>query len=652
RIEEQLEKLKQLEKRRQTILTALERKEVLSPELRQRILRCFDERELEDLYQPYKSKRRTRAQTARDRGLEGLAREVYAQSSTQVDRLAKEYLSTEVHGVEEALAGARDIIAEWISEDPDLRGQLRELYGKKATISSTVKKSKKKEADKYRDYFSWSEPLARCPAHRFMAMRRGADEGLLQLKIEVPEEAALTHIFAKHLRSRGESAEEVRKAAEDSFRRLIDPSLSNEFFTRTKEAAEEKSIEVFAENLRQLLLAPPLGPKRVLAVDPGYRSGCKVVCLDERGSLLEHRVIFPHPPAEQKAEAARVVIELQRKHGLEAVAVGDGTAGRETEEFLREIEGLKAPIFLVNEDGASVYSASKLARREFPDHDVTVRGAVSIGRRLTDPLSELVKIDPKSIGVGQYQHDVDQKKLKKRLQRTVESCVNLVGVNLNTAGASLLSYVSGLGPNLAERIVEFRARKGSFTSRQQLREVSGLGAKAFQQAAGFLRIPSADQPLEASAVHPESYPLVERIAQDMDCRVADLMDSPEIRKRIDPAKYRDAGEATVADILLELEKPGRDPRPTREEFRFAEDVHGVEDLREGMWLPGRVSNLTRFGAFVDIGVKQDGLLHVSEISESYVRDPAEVLKIGERLEVRILQVEPERGRISLSLKRG
>ena len=584
--------------------------------------------------------------------------------------MAREFIGDKISSTDVALEGARDILAERVNEDAVARAELRLLFAKEAVISakqSSGKAAKEKtaadpqQAAKYRDYHKWSEPLKRCAAHRFLALQRGARKGFLTLSVAPNEERAVRILHRRWVSRTNACGKQVAAAAEEAYRRLLAPSLENEFLAEAKEAADRESIAVFAENLRQLLLAPPLGSKRVLAIDPGYRTGCKLVCLDEQGGLLTHGVMYPHPPQNRADAAAEQLQQLIRDYRIEAVAIGNGTAGRETEELVRSLDfGPQAGhypqggpgVFMVNEDGASVYSASALARKEFSDYDVTVRGAVSIGRRLMDPLSELVKIDPKSIGVGQYQHDVDQKLLKAGLDTTVESCVNQVGVNMNTAGAPLLQYVSGLGPKLAAAVVEYRAARDSFHSRSALKKVAGLGPKAFQQSAGFLRIPDAENPLDASAVHPESYGIVRQMAADLNCSVAELMKDPERHKAIRLEAYLtdEVGLLTLKDIMDELEKPGRDPRDTIEEFRFDANVHSIEDLQPGMVLPGIVTNITRFGAFVDVGVKQDGLVHISEMADHFVRDPGEVVKLQQQVQVRVLEVDTERSRIALVLK--
>ncbi len=668
-IKERLEKLEALEKRRSTILETISDQGKLTDRLAARIRASFDPRELEDIYLPFKPKRRTRGTIAREHGLEPLATKLLEQNQADPHELAREFLSEKISDTDTALAGARDIIAELVNEDSISRGQLRAHYVKAAVISSkqaTGKAAKEKaaaapeQAAKYRDYYQWNEPLKRCPAHRFLALQRGAREGFLSLSVAPEEERAVQLLQQRHVKQQNPCGRQVGEAVEDAYKRLLAPSLENEFLAGAKEAADRESIAVFAENLRQLLLSPPLGPKMVLAIDPGFRTGCKLVCLDEQGSLLTHEVMYPHPPQNKTSEARQQLQRLIRDYRIAAVAIGNGTAGRETEELLRSLYATGSnpdsgpAVYMVNEDGASVYSASALARKEFPGHDVTVRGAVSIGRRLMDPLSELVKIDPKSIGVGQYQHDVDQKLLKAGLDGVVESCVNQVGVNVNTAGAPLLQYVSGLGPKLAAAIVEHRAARGPFTSRPALKKVPGMGPKAFQQSAGFLRIPNAKNPLDASAVHPESYPVVRHMAANQNCSVAELMKDSERRSALKPEEYvnETVGLPTLQDILAELEKPGRDPRDAIEEFSFDANVHSIDDLQPGQVLPGIVTNITRFGAFVDLGVKQDGLIHISEMADRYVRDPNEVVKLQQHLQVRVLEVDTERRRIALSLKSG
>lgn len=650
-IQEQYQYQQNLEARRQTILQSIEEQGKLSPELKKLIDEAESLTVLEDLYLPYKPKRRTRGQIAKEKGLEPLAKALVAEStSINVEDLAKTLVSEEVKTIDEAFQGARDIIAEWINEDATVRERMRKLFESDADLVAAVNEEKKEAAAKYQDYFDYRERIQAIPAHRVLAVLRGFMEGLLSIRIAPEEELALDVIDRTYLQDRRrDTHEHLSKAARDAYKRLLQPSLETEYRTKLKEQADEEAIQVFAENLRQLLLSAPLGNKRVLAVDPGYRTGGKVVCLDETGNLLDTNLIFPHEN-NRRDEAARIIQSLVGKHALQAIAVGDGTAGRETEQFLRELN-LGLPIFLVNEDGASVYSASAIAREEFPDQDVTVRGAVSIGRRLMDPLAELVKIDPKSLGVGQYQHDVNQFRLKEKLDTTVSSCVNHVGVNLNTASKSLLSYVSGIGPSLAEQIVKHRQQIGRFVSRKQLLEVPRLGPKAFEQAAGFLRIKGGMEPLDDSAVHPEAYSLVNQLASTAGKPVAELLGKSDWVKQIDTKQFvsETIGLHTIQDVLQELQKPGLDPRPEATQFEFA-SVYKIEDLMVGMIVPGIVTNITRFGAFVDIGVKQDGLVHVSEIAHRYISDPAEVLQLQQQVQVKILEVDLVRKRIQLSIK--
>lgn len=656
-------KYKELLKRKESIVKSITEQERMTPELQQRIEECWNATELEDIYLPYRPKRRTRAQVAREQGLEPLAQILLLQREQQPKTAAQRFIKGEVKDVESALKGAQDIIAEMVSENEQARNTIRMAFRKQAVITSKVVKSKAEEenAQKFSDYFEWSEPLKRCSAHRLLAMRRGEEEGFLRVSISADNEECINRLqrqFVKHASPCGKLVEE---AVEDAYKRLLEPSIENEFATLSKERADEECITVFAENLRQLLLAPPLGQKRVMGIDPGFRTGCKVVCLNEQGSLLHHEAIFPHPPVNHRMQATMHLLKMLEDYAIEAIAIGNGTASRETGDFvkdtLKELEKTSArkhtvKIFTVSEDGASVYSASKTAREEFPDEDVTVRGAVSIGRRLMDPLAELVKIDPKSIGVGQYQHDVDQSALKRSLDMTVESCVNLVGVNLNTASQHLLTYVSGLGPALAKNIVDYRCENGAFTSRAQLKKVARLGATAFEQCAGFLRIPESENPLDNSAVHPESYKIVEQMAKDCGCSVAELINDKERQKAIRIENYitADIGLPTLNDIMRELEKPGRDPREQIEEFEFDPNVQSIDDLEENMVLPGIVTNITNFGAFVDIGVHQDGLVHISQLSDRFVRDPNEVVKLHQHVTVRVKEVDYRRNRISLSMK--
>ncbi|WP_266366889.1 Tex family protein [Tellurirhabdus rosea] len=649
-IKDTYQKLQELDKRRDAILKSIDEQGKLTAELRKKIEAAATMTELEDLYLPYKPKRKTRATIAVEKGLEPLAAALFMQREAEPERKAKAFLNDKVASVDEALQGARDIMAEWVSEDAEARQRVRTLFEREAIIRSTVKKGKETEGVKFKDYFDFAEPLRRVPSHRLLALRRGEAEGVLSVSISPDEEAAVERLERQFLRGLPGSKEQVALAIKDSYKRLIKPSLETEFDNLSKEKADTEAIQIFADNLRQLLLTSPLGQQRVLAIDPGFRTGCKVVCLDAQGTLLANDVIYPdwkRPEAEQK------VLKLVQQYALEAIAIGNGTAGRETEAFVRSLNfGKTIPLFMVSEQGASVYSASEVARQEFPDQDVTVRGAVSIGRRLMDPLAELVKIDPKSIGVGQYQHDVDPTALKNSLDSVVESCVNQVGVSLNTASAHLLRYVSGLGPQLAQNIVEFRAKNGPFKSRDQLKKVPRLGPKAFEQCAGFLRIDNAPNPLDNSAVHPESYPVVERMAKDLGASVQELVKKPELRKQIKPERYvtDTVGLPTLRDILAELEKPGRDPRGQLSVFEYDERVRKVEDLHEGMILPGVVTNVTAFGAFVDIGVKQDGLVHISQLSHQYVSDPRQVVKVFQKVQVKVVEVDLQRKRIALTMK--
>lgn len=651
-VRDQLERLRELEKRKQTVLASIGEQGKLTPELRARIGGCYEGNVLEDIYLPYKPKRRTRATMAREKGLEPLATLLMRQDGADPRVQARRFVQGEVAGVEEALAGAGDIVAEWVSENERSRSAMRRLFAFEGVVTTRAVKGKEAEGAKYADYFEKDEPLRKVPSHRLLAMVRGEREGFLRLSLAPDETRAVEQLERIFIRGNSPARAWIEAAVRDGYKRLLGPSMESEALAAAKARADEESIRVFAENLRQLLLSAPLGSKRVLALDPGFRTGCKVVCLDGQGNLLHNETVYPHPPQNRRAEAMASLSALIKTFGIEAVAVGDGTAGRETEQLIRQMglpEGVQ--LFMVSEDGASVYSASAIAREEFPDYDVTVRGAVSIGRRLIDPLAELVKIDPKSIGVGQYQHDVDQAKLKSSLDGVVESCVNKVGVNLNTASKHLLTYVSGLGPALAQNIVDYRAANGGFTSREQLLKVPRLGAKAYEQCAGFLRIPRAANPLDDSAVHPESYGVVRRMARDLGVSVESLLADEQLRKRIDIRRYVTpaVGLPTLTDILAELAKPGRDPRSRIQAFEFA-DVHTLDDLREGMVLPGIVTNLTAFGAFVDVGVKQDGLVHISQMAGRYVSDPAEVVRLHEQVRVRVLSVDRVRGRIALSLK--
>lgn len=681
-ISDQYDRLKEIQKRKETVVKTITDLGKMTPELQKRIDDCWEGTELEDIYLPYKPKRRTRVQVARELGLEPLAKLLLLQRERDPEAAAARFTSPRpenggsrvVLSVEEALKGAQDIIAETISEDERSRQQLRGAFRRQAIITSKVIKAKADtdEAAKYSDYFDWQEPLRRCSSHRLLAMRRGESEGILRISISPDDEECIDRLKRHYVYGNTPCGRLVTEAVEDGYKRLLKPSIETEFAALSKEQADEEAIRVFAENLRQLLLGAPLGQKRVMGVDPGFRTGCKVVCLDAQGNLLHHEAIFPHPPLNKRMEAAIAVEKMIKKYQIEAISIGNGTASRETVDFIRDVlagryavptssktsgtvqstAAVVPQVFTVSEDGASVYSASKIARDEFPSEDVTVRGAVSIGRRLMDPLAELVKIDPKSIGVGQYQHDVDQTKLKRSLDQTVESCVNLVGVNLNTASQHLLMYVSGLGPTLAKNIVDYRKENGAFTSRAQLKKVPRLGPAAFQQCAGFLRIPHAKNPLDNSAVHPESYAIVEQMAKDQGCSVNDLIENKEKRDAIDIKRYvtKEVGIPTLTDIIKELEKPGRDPRQEIEEFQFDSRVNTVDDLIEGMELPGIVTNITNFGAFVDIGVHQDGLVHISQMANRRINHPLDVVKLHQHIRVRIIEVDRRRNRISLSMK--
>lgn len=656
KIRDRLEQLVALDKRREAILKSLEERELLTDELKAAVMGAATLTELEDIYLPYKPKRRTRATIAREKGLEPLARQLFeAQDSSDPDSLAEQFVNAEkeVNNVEEALAGAKDIIAEWVNEDKDARSRVRDLFLNKGVVAAKVMRGKEEEGAKYKDYFEWSEPVDKVPSHRLLAMRRAEKEMIISLTMRPDDEEALFRLNRQFVQGKSKAAQVVSEAVEDSYKRLMAPSLETETRVVTKDKADLDAINVFTENLRQLLLAAPLGEKAVMAVDPGFRTGCKVVCLDKNGRLLEDSVIYPHPPQRRISQATMVVQDLVSRHGIEVIAVGNGTAGRESEAFLRE-SGLPSniSILMVNESGASIYSASEVAREEFPDKDLTVRGAVSIGRRLMDPLAELVKIDPKSIGVGQYQHDVDQTQLKKALDDTVISCVNKVGVEVNTASKQLLTYVSGLGPTLAENIVKHRDENGPFQSRKELLKVARLGPKAYEQAAGFLRIREAKNPLDASAVHPERYGLVEQMAKDLGVTVVDLMQDESLRKKIKLKDYvsEEVGLPTLEDIMSELAKPGRDPREQFEVFQFAEGINEITDLREGMVLPGIVTNITDFGAFVDIGVHQDGLVHLSQLANRFVKHPTEVVKVHQKVQVRVTSIDVDRRRIGLSMK--
>lgn len=655
-ISSRYEKLLELSKRKETIQSTIESLGKLTDDLRRRIDGCWDATELEDIYLPYKPKRKTRAEAARQKGLEPLAAWLMLQRGNALDAYVKNFVKGEVKNEEDALKGARDIIAEQVNEDEQARNQIRHQFSRQAVISAKVVKGKETDeaAAKYRDYFDFSEPLKRCSSHRLLAIRRGEAEGILKVSITPSDETECTdQLERRFVRGNNECSRQVCEAVNDAYKRLLKPAIETEFAALSKEKADDEAIRVFAGNLRQLLLAPPLGQKRVLGIDPGFRTGCKVVCLDAQGTLLHNEAIYPHPPKSEYQLAGRKLVKLVEQYRIEAIAIGNGTASRETEQFVtsqrfdREIQ-----VFVVSEDGASIYSASKTARDEFPDYDVTVRGAVSIGRRLMDPLAELVKIDAKSIGVGQYQHDVDQTKLKEALDQTVESCVNLVGVNVNTASSHLLTYVSGLGPVLAKNIVDYRTANGPFRSRRELLKVPRMGAKAFEQCAGFLRIPHAENPLDNSAVHPESYPIVERMAADLHCSVSDLIANRELRSRISPEKYvtDTVGLPTLTDILQELEKPGRDPRQKIQVFEFDKNVRTIDDVQEGMELPGIVTNITNFGCFVDLGIKEKGLIHVSQLADRFVSDPTTVVSIHQHVRVRVIGVDRERKRIALTMK--
>lgn len=655
-IQTRYEKLCELSKRKETVLSTIEEQGKLTPELKARISACWNATELEDIYLPFKPKRKTRAEAARAKGLEPLALLLMMQKENNLAAKVLNFVKGEVKDEEDALKGARDILAEQISEDERSRNLMRNQFQRQALIQSKVVKGKEAEeaSAKYRDYFDFCEPLKKCSSHRLLALRRGESEGVLKVSI-FPEDEDMCNERLQRLfvRANNECAHQVEEALTDAYKRLLKPAIETEFAALSKEKADEEAIRVFAENLRQLLLAPPLGQKRVMGIDPGFRTGCKVVCLDAQGTLLHNEAIYPHPPKSEYAQAARKIVKLVEQYKIEAIAIGNGTASRETEQFVtsqrydREVQ-----VFVISEDGASIYSASKTAREEFPDYDVTVRGAVSIGRRLMDPLAELVKIDAKSIGVGQYQHDVDQTKLKASLDQTVESCVNLVGVNVNTASKHLLTYVSGLGPTLAQNIVDYRTENGPFESRRQLLKVPRMGAKAYEQCAGFLRIPQAKNPLDNSAVHPESYPIVEQMAKDLNCTVADLIKDKELRSKIDLKKYvtDTVGLPTLTDILQELDKPGRDPRQKIQVFEFDKNVRTLDDLQEGMELPGIVTNITNFGCFVDIGIKENGLVHVSQLADRFVSNPADVVRIHQHVRVKVMSIDHERKRIQLTMK--
>lgn len=654
-IRDRIEQLQELDKRREAVISSIEKQGKFTPELMSAVVMAKTLAELEDIYLPYRPKRKTRASAAREKGLEPLAQKIFEQESFEPEAFAQSFIDTDkgVNNTQEALDGARDIIAEWVSENPDTRKRIRELFWHEGVIESRVFKSKEQEGQKFKDYFEWNEPITKTPSHRLLAMRRGEKEGILALDIFPPEEMAIIAMEHQYITRENAASEQIKLAIKDCYKRLLRPSLETEVRMESKMKADEEAIKVFASNLKELLLTAPLGQKNVLALDPGFRSGCKVVCLDRQGKLLHYNVIFPHEPKREAAKSGVIIKSLCEKFDIEAIAIGNGTAGRETESFVKSISlPHKILVMMVNESGASVYSASEVARDEFPDKDVTVRGAVSIGRRLMDPLAELVKIDPKSIGVGQYQHDVEQVKLKQGLDDVVMSCVNSVGVEVNTASKELLSYVSGLSPALAKNIVEFRNQHGPFQDRASLMKVSRLGEKVYEQAAGFLRIREAENPLEGSAVHPESYPIVQQMATDLGCSVKEMMSSGELRKKLDLKKYvtEKVGLPTLNDILHELEKPGRDPRRTFEIFSFTDGVNTINDLKIGMSLPGIVTNVTNFGAFVDIGVHQDGLVHISHLSDKFIKDPKEVVAVQQKVKVTVVEVDVARKRIGLSMK--
>ncbi len=652
-IKDRYQQLQEINSRRETILNTIEKLGQLTDELAEKIKNSWDANELEDLYLPYKPKRKTRAVMAREKGLEPLAEIIFKQDDKQLEDIVSPYLNDEVADIDTALQGARDIIAEWISEDLKARHIIRQLFEDDAVISSRVVKNKEAEAIKYLDYFEYNEPLRKCRSHRLLAIRRGEKEGFLKVSITPDNEIALERLMPLFVKGRNSLSDEVKYALEDSYKRLLAPSIENEVAAASRTIAEMEAIKVFATNLRQLLLAPPLGQKRVMAIDPGFRTGCKVVCLDAQGQLLHNETIYPHPPQKELKQAARKIETLVEAYKTEVIAIGNGTASRETEAFIRKIHFKQnIRVFVVSEDGASVYSASKTARDEFPDFDVTVRGAVSIGRRLMDPLAELVKIDPKSIGVGQYQHDVNQNQLKSSLGQVVESCVNQVGVELNTASYHLLSYISGLSPVLAKNIVDYRNENGAFSSRSDLKKVARLGPVTFEQCAGFLRIEGGINPLDNSAVHPESYSIVEKMASDLNCSVNDLLHDSTLRNKINLENYvtEKTGMPTLLDIIEELEKPGRDPRQIIKVFEFSPDVYTIEDLKAGMLLPGIVSNITNFGAFVDVGVGQDGLVHISQLADKFVSDPNDIVSLNQHVEVKVLEVDVQRKRIQLTMR--
>jgi len=652
-ISEMYDKMIELEKRKSFILKSIDEQGKLTDELKRKIDDCMEAVELEDIYLPYKPKRQTRAEIARKKGLEGLARWLMSQPPVAVEQKAADFVGKEVADADEALKGACDIIAEWVNEDEKARQTVRNIFAREAVITSKVVKGKETEGEKYSDYFAFSAILSRCPSHRLLAIRRGEAEGFLRVSISPDDDKCIEKLLVRYVRNHSEAADYVKKAVIDGYKRLLKPSIETEFANLAKEKADDEAISVFADNLRQLLLAAPLGQKRILAIDPGYRTGCKVVCLGEQGDLLHNETIYPHPPQNEFSKSAAKITKLVSTYKIEAIAIGNGTASRETERFIANLQyDRPVKVFVVSENGASIYSASKTAREEFPDYDVTVRGAVSIGRRLADPLAELVKIDPKSIGVGQYQHDVDQTKLKRALDRTVESCVNLVGVDLNTASKHLLTYVSGLGETLAQNIIDYRSENGPFASRSELKKVPRLGEKAFEQCAGFLRISNAKNPLDNSAVHPESYAIVEKMAADLQCSVKELIGNKSKIDSIDLRHYQSetVGEETLTDILHELEKPGRDPRHTAQVLEFDPNVRTIADVREGMILPGIITNITNFGCFVDFGIKENGLVHISELADRFVSNPTDVVSLHQHVKIRVLSIDMQRKRIQLSMK--
>ncbi len=652
-IKDQFTKLLEIDSRRETILKSIDEQGKLTDDLKKRIEEAHTLTELEDIYLPYKPKKKTRGTKAKEKGLEPLAKIIMKQQELNIISKAEQFINNEVPTADDALQGARDIVAEWINENERARNSIRRLFQQESKIQSKAIKGKELEGIKFKDYFEWEEPLKRCPSHRLLAMRRGENEGFLKVAISSDEEKALEILENQFVSGVYNVSEQVREAVKDSYKRLLSSSMETEFKNSSKDIADEEAIKVFADNLRQLLLAPPLGQKNILAIDPGYRTGCKIVCIDTQGNLLHNETIYPHQPQNEKGMAMKKIDSMVETFKIDAIAIGNGTASRETEALVKRIRFSKdVRVFIVSEDGASIYSASSVAREEFPEYDVTVRGAVSIGRRLMDPLAELVKIDPKSIGVGQYQHDVDQNKLKGKLDQVVESSVNTIGVNLNTSSKHLLTYISGLGPQLAKNIVDYRKENGAFNSRKELEKVKRMGDKAFQQAAGFLRIDKAENPLDNSAVHPESYHIVEKMASDLNCEVIDLIKTEDIRKQIKLENYvtKDVGLPTLNDIVKELAKPGRDPRQGIKVFEFAEGIHKIEDLHVGMELPGIVTNITNFGAFVDVGVKQDGLVHISQLANRFIKDPNEIVKLHQHVKVKVLEIDLARKRIQLSMK--